>query len=450
MQLKAAVPVDKSVLAGGYSTAFPGSDVFAASIEYAHLKPSFRGYTRVDDAAPGGARHERVQRPQQDRAGGHRQRPARRWTRSSPPTRSDRAPRRRTVRADRRRPVAGPRSHDRAAAADRSRASAAGRGCSWRPRSRARGPVGGPDPRHPGHQLHRLGPADAAALRRASTTSGTCWPTTGSGRRSATPPSTRSCRCPWAWPSRWPSRSGLDQAIRGIAWIRTMYFLPLVTSSVAVGLVWLWIYAPQGGLLNELLWQFGIPPQRWTSDPFWAMPAIIAMSVWQGLGVSIIIFLAGLQAIPGEYHDAASVDGAGRWARFRQHHPAAADAEHLLHGHPEPHRRACRCSTRCTSWPGPASRRRPPSPSSTSSTRRASASSGWARASAAAWILFADRGGPDHRLLPLPASLGALPVSTPRDRHAGRLATPPPPAPPRPGPACCAGSGSTRCSSWAA
>ncbi len=110
---------------------------------------------------------------------------------------------------------------------------------------------------------------------------------------------------------------GLDQAIRGIAWIRTMYFLPLVTSAVAVGLVWLWIYAPAGGLLNVFLSTFGIPPQRWVSDPFWAMPAIIIMSVWQGLGVNIIIFLAGLQAIPQEYHDAANVDGAGRWARFR-------------------------------------------------------------------------------------------------------------------------------------
>jgi len=110
---------------------------------------------------------------------------------------------------------------------------------------------------------------------------------------------------------------GLDKAIRGIAWIRTMYFLPLVTSSVAVGLVWLWIYAPQGGLLNEVLRTLGIPPQRWVSDPFWAMPAIIAMSVWQGLGVNIIIFIAGLQAIPREYYDAADVDGAGRWSRFR-------------------------------------------------------------------------------------------------------------------------------------
>jgi multiple sugar transport system permease protein len=110
---------------------------------------------------------------------------------------------------------------------------------------------------------------------------------------------------------------GLDQAIRGIAWIRTMYFLPLVTSAVAVGLVWLWIYSPQGGLLNALTGVFGIPPQRWVSDPFWAMPAVIVMSVWQGLGINIIIFLAGLQAIPKEYYDAADVDGAGHWGRFR-------------------------------------------------------------------------------------------------------------------------------------
>jgi len=109
----------------------------------------------------------------------------------------------------------------------------------------------------------------------------------------------------------------LNQQIRGIAWIRTAYFLPLVTSATAVGLVWAWIYSPSSGLLNQLLAVFGIPPQRWVSDPFWAMPAIVAMSIWQGLGTSVIIFLAGLQAVPQEYYDAAAVDGAGRWGRFR-------------------------------------------------------------------------------------------------------------------------------------
>lgn len=109
----------------------------------------------------------------------------------------------------------------------------------------------------------------------------------------------------------------LDQPIRGIAIIRTAYFLPVVTSTTAIALVWLWIYSPQGGLLNAVLGTLGIPPQRWVSDPFWSMPSIVVMSVWQGLGTTVIIFLAGLQGIPQEFYDAAAVDGAGRWARFR-------------------------------------------------------------------------------------------------------------------------------------
>jgi multiple sugar transport system permease protein len=110
--------------------------------------------------------------------------------------------------------------------------------------------------------------------------------------------------------------TALNQRIRGIAWIRTAYFLPLVTSATAIALVWLWIYSPTG-LLNNALAVFGIAPQRWVSDPTLAMPSIIAMSIWQGLPANVIIFLAGLQAIPVEYYDAASVDGAGRRNRFR-------------------------------------------------------------------------------------------------------------------------------------
>jgi multiple sugar transport system permease protein len=109
----------------------------------------------------------------------------------------------------------------------------------------------------------------------------------------------------------------LNQTIRGIAWIRTAYFLPVVTSTIAVALVWQWIYAADSGLLNEFLGVFGIGSQKWLSNPTLAMPSIVAMSVWQGLGTDVIIFLAGLQAIPSELLDAASVDGAGRWARFR-------------------------------------------------------------------------------------------------------------------------------------
>jgi multiple sugar transport system permease protein len=109
----------------------------------------------------------------------------------------------------------------------------------------------------------------------------------------------------------------LNQTMRGIAWIRTAYFLPVVTSTIAIALVWQWIYSPDAGLLNQVIGIFGIAPQKWLSNPTLAMPSIVAMSVWQGLGTNIIIFLAGLQAVPTELLDAASVDGAGRWARFR-------------------------------------------------------------------------------------------------------------------------------------
>jgi multiple sugar transport system permease protein len=109
----------------------------------------------------------------------------------------------------------------------------------------------------------------------------------------------------------------LNQRLRGISWIRTAYFLPVVTSTVAISLVWSWIYSPDRGPLNAVLGAIGLPAQRWITDPFWAMPSIVIMSVWQGLGTTVIIFLAGLQGIPEMYHDAAAVDGAGSWARFR-------------------------------------------------------------------------------------------------------------------------------------
>jgi multiple sugar transport system permease protein len=109
----------------------------------------------------------------------------------------------------------------------------------------------------------------------------------------------------------------LNTRVRGIAFVRTAYFLPVVTSTIAIALVWQWIYSADAGLLNQVLGGVGIPSQKWLSDPTLAMPAIIAMSIWQGLGVNVIIFLAGLQAIPSDLLDAASVDGAGSWARLR-------------------------------------------------------------------------------------------------------------------------------------
>lgn len=108
----------------------------------------------------------------------------------------------------------------------------------------------------------------------------------------------------------------LNQKLRGVTWYRTAYFLPVVSSTVAVALVWSWIYAKDFGLLNFILRQIGVEPIGWLSSTTWAMPAVIMMAVWGNLGAGIIIFLAGLQAIPESYYEAAAIDGANRTNKF--------------------------------------------------------------------------------------------------------------------------------------
>ncbi len=111
----------------------------------------------------------------------------------------------------------------------------------------------------------------------------------------------------------------LNKKLRGLSFYRTIYFVPVISSMVAVSAVWIWIYEPEsGGLANYFLNLFGISPVAWLNDPHWAMPAIIIMSVWKGLGYNIIIFLAGLQNIPNTYYEAARVDGANSWQQFRR------------------------------------------------------------------------------------------------------------------------------------
>ncbi|MCK4716892.1 MAG: sugar ABC transporter permease [Candidatus Marinimicrobia bacterium] len=111
----------------------------------------------------------------------------------------------------------------------------------------------------------------------------------------------------------------LNKKLRGLSFYRTIYFVPVISSMVAVSAVWIWIYEPEsGGLANYFLNLFGISPVAWLNDPHWAMPAIIIMSVWKGLGYNIIIFLAGLQNIPDTYYEAARVDGANSWQQFRR------------------------------------------------------------------------------------------------------------------------------------
>jgi multiple sugar transport system permease protein len=106
------------------------------------------------------------------------------------------------------------------------------------------------------------------------------------------------------------------RSLRGKAWFRTAYFLPVVTTLVAVAIVWRYLYHPNG-LLNHVLGLFGIHPLDWLGDPDWAMPAIILLAVWKNFGYNMLIFLAGLQSIPEELYEAASLDGAGARRRFQ-------------------------------------------------------------------------------------------------------------------------------------
>lgn len=98
---------------------------------------------------------------------------------------------------------------------------------------------------------------------------------------------------------------------------RTVFFLPVVTTLVAVAVVWRYLYQPRYGLLNYGLSLLGIDPIDWLGDPDWAMPAIILMAVWKNFGFNMIIFVAGLQNIPTHLYEAARIDGANGWRRFR-------------------------------------------------------------------------------------------------------------------------------------
>jgi len=109
----------------------------------------------------------------------------------------------------------------------------------------------------------------------------------------------------------------MNQKLRGIVFFRSVYFLPTITSTVAISLMWMWIYNPEFGVLNFLLKQIGIHGPAWLSSPNWAMPAVIIMAIWRGLGYNMLIYLAGLQGIPDVYYEAAEIDGAGSFAKFR-------------------------------------------------------------------------------------------------------------------------------------
>ena len=97
---------------------------------------------------------------------------------------------------------------------------------------------------------------------------------------------------------------------------RAVYFAPVVTTLVAVAIVWRYLYQPQYGLVNAFLGRFGIPHVDWLGDPHWALPAILGLAVWKNFGYNLLIFVAGLQNVPRELHEAAELDGASGWQRF--------------------------------------------------------------------------------------------------------------------------------------
>lgn len=107
------------------------------------------------------------------------------------------------------------------------------------------------------------------------------------------------------------------RALRWKATARAVFFAPFVTTLVAVAIVWRYLYHPRYGLLNYLLGHVGVHPIDWLGDPHWAMPAIILMATWKNFGYNMLICIAGLQNIPRELHEAAALDGATPFQRFR-------------------------------------------------------------------------------------------------------------------------------------
>ena len=109
----------------------------------------------------------------------------------------------------------------------------------------------------------------------------------------------------------------LNVKVRGTSFFRTLFFMPSLIPIVASTILWAWLLQPDWGLLNGALYRIGIQGPRWFESQDWAIPGLISLALWTSIGgPRMIIFLAGLQGVPEELHDAASIDGATRWQRF--------------------------------------------------------------------------------------------------------------------------------------
>lgn len=111
---------------------------------------------------------------------------------------------------------------------------------------------------------------------------------------------------------------GLNRRLPGTVILRTAYFAPFITTLAAAALLWQWIFDPNRGLIDSVLYQLGVSnPPAWLNSSVWAMPALIIFGVWRQIGFSMVLFVAGLQNVPQTLVDAALVDGANVWQRFR-------------------------------------------------------------------------------------------------------------------------------------
>ena len=110
--------------------------------------------------------------------------------------------------------------------------------------------------------------------------------------------------------------AALNRGLRGVSLYRALFYLPAITPSVAVAILWVFIFNPQFGLANVMLRAVGLPPQQWLNSVKTALASIMLMAIWGGIGPGMVLFLAGLQSISGHYYEAAEIDGAGTLAKF--------------------------------------------------------------------------------------------------------------------------------------
>lgn len=108
----------------------------------------------------------------------------------------------------------------------------------------------------------------------------------------------------------------MNQKLRGVYIFRTLFFMPVISSWVAVSVIWITLLDPQAGIVNYVLQAIGLPEINWLGDPASAMPSLVLITIWKGAGFNMVIWLAGLQAIPQELYEAAAIDGANSWQSF--------------------------------------------------------------------------------------------------------------------------------------